>query len=127
MPVSPNKEALKRFRDNPESIAQHLNKSLEKQDIPSVLDALREIVLGQNVAAIAREAGMRRDKLYGTFGGNVDPTLSRVLKLLWALNIRLLVVPGALKSSPPRPRLGRPKRALPKKRVLLDKAVPDDC
>jgi probable addiction module antidote protein len=111
MPISPNKTALKRFRDNPETIAQHLNKSLEKNDIPPVLFALRDVVFGQNVAAIAREAGMRRDKLYGTFSGDVDPTLSRVLKLLWALNIRLVAVPGGpVKPSPPRPRLGRPKQ-----------------
>jgi hypothetical protein len=39
------------------------------------------------VQAVTREAGMRRDKFYGTFGGKVDPT--RVLKLLSALNVRL--------------------------------------
>ena len=125
MPISPNKEALKRFRDNPESIAHHINKSLEKKDIPSILNALRDVVLGQNVAALAREAGMRRDKLYGTFGGDVDPTLSRVLRLLWSLNIQLLVVPGALKCPPPRPRLGRPKRALPKKKSAAGHDVPE--
>jgi probable addiction module antidote protein len=110
MPISPNKRALKRLRDNPESIAQHLNKSLDQNEIQPILDAFQDVVLGQNVAAIAREAGMRRDKLYSTFGGDVDPTLSRVLKLLWALNVRLQVVPGPLKSTHRRPKLGRPKK-----------------
>jgi probable addiction module antidote protein len=111
MPISPDKVALKRFRDNPEAIARHLNKSLKTNELQPILDALRDVVVGQNVAAIAREAGMRRDKLYGTFGGDVDPVLSRVLKLLRALNIQLVAVPGPLKPAPPRPRLGRPKRA----------------
>ena len=81
MPISSNKQALKRLRDNPEGIAQHLNKSLNQNELKPVLAAFRDVVLGQNVAAIAREAGMRRDKLYGTFGGDVDPTLSRVLEV----------------------------------------------
>jgi probable addiction module antidote protein len=110
MPISPDKVALKRFRDNPEAIARHLNKSLKTNELQPILDALRDVVVGQNVAAIAREAGMRRDKLYGTFGGDVDPVLSRVLKLLRALNIQLVAVPGPLKAAPPRPRLGRPKK-----------------
>jgi probable addiction module antidote protein len=113
MPISPNKRKLNPLRDNPEAIAQHLNNSLSKQELQPVLAALRDVVLGQNVAAIAREAGMRRDKLYGTFGGDVDPTLSRVLKLLWALNVRLLVAPGPLKPPHQRPKLGRPKKREP--------------
>jgi probable addiction module antidote protein len=110
MPISPNKESLKRFRDNPETIAKHLNKSLERKEIQPILDALRDVVFGQNVAAIARETGMRRDKLYGTFGGDVDPTLSRVLRLLWGLNIRIVALPGPSKPPAPRPKLGRPKK-----------------
>lgn len=36
---------------------------------------------------------MRRDTLYRSFSGKVDPSLSRVLKLLGALNIRLVATP----------------------------------
>jgi DNA-binding phage protein len=83
MPVSKEKADLKnRFRDNPEGIARHLSESLAKNELGPVLKALNEILVGQNVMAVAREAGMRRDKLYRTFGGRVDPTLGRVLALL---------------------------------------------
>jgi probable addiction module antidote protein len=83
MPVSKDKSALKvRFRDNPEAIARYLTKSLEKNQLQPVLTALAKILRAQNVQALARESGMRRDKLYGSFGGTVDPTLGRVLKLL---------------------------------------------
>jgi len=110
MPISTEKTTLKNLRDSPEAISEHLNKPLYKQDISSILTTLNEILLAQNVAAIARESGLRRDKLYGSFGGKVDPTLSRVLKLLWALNVRLVAVPGGpVKPPPQRPSLGRPK------------------
>jgi len=111
MPVSKDKSALKgRFRDNPEAIARYLNKSLEKGQLQPVLTALDKILRAQNVQAVARESGMRRDKLYGSFGGKVDPTLGRVLKLLNALNVRLVAEPCAARPIPSRPKLGRPKK-----------------
>ena len=116
MPVSVEKKELRHLRDEPESIADHLNNSLNKQEIESVLGALRDIVLAQNVMALARETGLRRDKLYGTFGGEVDPALSRVLKLLWGLNIRIVAVPAPSKPKPLRPKLGRPKKEAPKQK-----------
>jgi probable addiction module antidote protein len=110
--MSSQKAAFRNLRDNPEAIAAHLNKSLEKQEISPIFAALSEVLVAQNVAAIARESGMRRDRLYRTFGGEVDPTLSRVLHLLWALNVRFVVLPGPLKPTPRRPALGRPKKKL---------------
>jgi probable addiction module antidote protein len=111
MPVSKEKADLKnRFRDNPEAIACHLSESLSENELGSVLNALNQILVGQNVMAVARKAGMRRDKLYRTFGGKVDPTLGRVLALLGALNVRLVAVPGLRGPTPPRPKLGRPRK-----------------
>ena len=115
MPVSDEKKKLRHLRDDPKSIADLLNNSLKKHDMEPVLKALRDIVLAQNVMALARETGLRRDKLYGTFGGDVDPALSRVLKLLWGLNIRIVAVPGPSKPQPIRPKLGRPKRDIKEK------------
>jgi probable addiction module antidote protein len=115
MPISVEKEELKYLRDNPEAIAKLLNKSLINNEISPILMALRDIILSQNVMAIARESGLRRDKLYTTFGGKVDPALSRFLKLLYALNLRLVVVPGPLKPVPARPKLGRPMKGTKKK------------
>src|SRR5581483_2654646 len=110
MPVSLEKKALRHLRDDPNSIAEVLNKSLNKRDIKPVLKALRDIVLAQNVMALARETGLRRDKLYRTFGGEVDPALSRALKLLGGLNIKIVAVPGPPKPPPRRPKLGRPAK-----------------
>jgi probable addiction module antidote protein len=95
MPVSKKKVDLKeRFRDNPKAIAFYLTESLEKNELESVLKALNQILIGQNVLAVAREAGMHRATLYRSFGGKIDPSLGRVLALLGALNVRLVAVPG---------------------------------
>src|SRR5215470_11772732 len=111
MPVSKDKADLKaRFGNNPKAIARYLSESLAKNQLQPVLTAFDEILRAQNVQAIAREAGMRRDKLYGTFGGKVDPALGRVLKLLSALNVQLVAVPCVPRSIPTRPKLGRPKK-----------------
>ena len=112
MPVSKDKGDLKvRFRDNPEAIARYLNQSLEKNQLKPILAAFDKILRGQNVQAVAREGGMRRDRLYHTFNGKVDPALGRVLNLLRALNVRLVAVPWVPQPTPPRPKLGRPKKA----------------
>ena len=112
MPSFKEKNDLKRrFLDKPEEVARHLNRSLKANQLQPVLNALHEILVGQNVAAVARESGMRRDKLYGTFGGTVDPTLSRVMALLSALNVRLVAVPRWPRNVPQRPKLGRPRKA----------------
>ena len=37
------------------------------------LKAISRVMRAQNVQALAREAGLRRNRLYKTFGGEVDP------------------------------------------------------
>src|SRR6516165_10011663 len=111
MPISKEKADLKeRFGDNPKAIAHHLTESLATNELEPVLKALNQILVGQNVMAIAREAGIERATLYDSFGGETDPSLGRVLALLSVLNVRLVAVSGPPRPTPPRPRLGRPRR-----------------
>ena len=111
MPAFKEKTDLKRrFRNNPKAVASHLNKSLRTKEFEPVLNALRQVFVGQNVAAVARETGLRRETLYRTFGGT-DPALSRVLALLNALNVRLVAVPCLPRHIPPHPKLARPRKA----------------
>src|SRR4051794_41638473 len=113
-------ELKRQFRDNPKAIADYLTEALSKDDIAAVLSALHSMLRAQNVLALARDTGMRRDRLYKTFGGSIDPQFSRVLKLLAGLNVRLVVVPLPPKPQPPRPKLGRPRKA----RVSSPKRTP---
>ena len=115
MPISKEKADLKeRFRDNPKAIAICLTESLATNELEPVLKALNQILVGQNVMAIAREAGINRATLYDSFGGETDPSLGRVLALLSVLNVRLVAVPGARRLIPPRPKLG-PRRRIYRK------------
>jgi probable addiction module antidote protein len=114
MPISKKKADLnERFRDNPEAIAICLTEALATNELEPVLKALNQILIGQNVMAIAREAGIERATLYNSFGGKSNPSLRRVLAFLDALNVRLVAVPGPPRPPrPPRPKLGRPRRRI---------------
>ena len=98
------------FRDNPEAIAHYLTDAFAQNELDAIVTAIRQVLQAQNVKAFAREAGLRRDGLYHTFSGKIDPHLGRVLKVLAGLNVRLTVVPLAPKPVPPRPKLGRPSK-----------------
>ncbi len=99
-----------RFRDRPDMIASYLTDAFAENDLECVTLALNRVLRAQNVQALAREAGLRRDKLYKTFGGKVDPQLGRLLKLLAAMNVRIEVVPMPARPVPARPKLGRPPK-----------------
>jgi probable addiction module antidote protein len=99
------------LRDNDVAIAAYLTEAFEENDFEKVLIALNRVMLAQNVQALAQESGLRRDKLYGTFGGRVDPQLSRILKMFKALNVRFSIVPLSPRELPSRPKLGRPKKS----------------
>lgn len=104
------KDLKERFRDKPEMIASFLTDAFAENDLERVTLALSQILLAQNVQAVAREAGLRRDRLYKTFGGKIDPQLGRLLKLFAAMNVRIEVVPIPDRQVPARPRLGRPPK-----------------
>ena len=96
------------FRDNPIAIAEHLTDAFLTNDLDAVLRAINLVMRAQNVLALAEEAGLRRDRLYATFGGKVNPRLGRVMELFAGLNVQLIVKPVQPKDKAPRPKLGRP-------------------
>jgi probable addiction module antidote protein len=102
------KKLRERFRDRPDMIASYLTDAFAENDLERVTLALSHVLRAQNVQAIAREAGLRRDKLYKTFGGKVDPQLGRLLRLFAALNVRIEVAAMPERPVPVRPKLGRP-------------------
>jgi probable addiction module antidote protein len=104
------KSGLENLRDNPAGVCRALNKALATNDPEGILAALYQSLVAQNVSAVARDAGLRRDKLYRSMGGKVDPKFSRVIKLLAALNVRLFARPKKSLSKDAHPKLGRPIR-----------------
>jgi probable addiction module antidote protein len=79
------------FRDDPETIADYLTEIFEKNDFDATRRALSLTVQAQNVQILGRDAGILRNTLYRTFGGKVDPHLSRILKLFDALHVHFQV------------------------------------
>lgn len=108
--MSDRKADAKLFRDNPEAIAAYLADAFEQNDIDVILKAINRVMRAQNVQALAREAGLRRDKLYVTFGGETEPFLYRVMAILNAFGVRLTVKAAPPRPIPPRPKLGRPRK-----------------
>lgn len=107
---------FKHLRDNPAAISKHLDAAFATNDLRIILEAINSAMRAQNVQALAESAGLRRDRLYKTFGGNVNPQLGRVMELFAGLDVRLAVKPLPAKQKQPRPKLGRPpKSALDKK------------
>jgi probable addiction module antidote protein len=104
------KADAKCFRDNPEAIAAYLSEAFEKNDVDIILSAINRVMRAQNVQALAREAGLRRDKLYVSFNGGTEPYLYRVMALFNALGVRLTVKAAPPRPIPPRPKLGRPRK-----------------
>jgi probable addiction module antidote protein len=108
--MSDKKTDARRFKDNPYAIAAYLSDAFEKNDIDVILKAINRVMRAQNVQALAREAGLRRDKLYVTFDGETEPYLYRVMALLNALGVGLTVKARPPRPIPPRPKLGRPRK-----------------
>ena len=109
---------FKGLRDNPVAIAKHLNKAFATNDLKAILEAINSAMRAQNVLALAEATGLRRDLLYKTFGGHVNPQLGRVMELFAGLDVRLSVKPLQPKKKPPRPKLGRPPTRHPMPRAF---------
>lgn len=99
-----------KFRDNPEAIAEYLSEAFDTKDLGVVMLAINEVMRAQNVLQLAAAAGLRRDRLYKTFGGEVNPQLGRVMELFSGLDVQLVVKALPPKNRQPRPRLGRPPK-----------------
>jgi probable addiction module antidote protein len=99
---------FKHLRNNPAAISKHLDKAFATNDLRIILEAINSAMRAQNVLALAESAGLRRDRLYKTFGGDVNPQLGRVMELFAGLDVRLAVKALPPKQKPPRPKLGRP-------------------
>jgi probable addiction module antidote protein len=100
----------KKYRDNPEAIAAYLTEKFRENNLPDILRAINRIMRAQNVQALAHEAGLRRDRLYKTFGGEIDPQLGRVIALFEGFGVCLAATPLPPKERPSRPKLGRPRK-----------------
>ena len=83
-------------------IAHQLTRSLTENDSQKVVLALREILKRYDLSAVARTTGIRRNTLNKSLGAAANPTLSRILILLKALDIRLIAISSDQEHTLPR-------------------------
>jgi probable addiction module antidote protein len=98
------------YRDNPDAIARCLDEKFRDNDYDEILKALSGILRAQNVQALAREIGLRRDGLYSTFDGKKNLLLARVMDVFEGLGVRFSVTRIPDFERPERPKLGRPPK-----------------
>ena len=84
-----------RYRDNPKMIAKYLNDALATGDAAVSMKAIGTMVRAQGATRFSQKAGLRREGLYRSFKGNMNPGFETVIKVLLALEIQLVAKPSA--------------------------------
>ena len=107
---------LASLRDDPVAIAEYLSNAFRTNDLATVTHAIKTVMRAQNVLQLAAATGLRRDRLYKTFGGDVNPQLGRVMELLAGMDVELTVKALPPRQKPPRPKLGRPLSSTKRRR-----------
>lgn len=89
---------LKRFDitehlDSEQAIAEYLTLVLEENDPALLAAAVGDIAKARGMTQIARDAGVSRESLYKSLGGNAIPRFDTLSKVIDALGIKLVAVP----------------------------------
>ncbi|MFA5539673.1 MAG: addiction module antidote protein [Gemmobacter sp.] len=78
-----------RYLGDPETQAIFLKDALETGDAGYIAHALGVIVRARGMTQVAREAGLSREALYKALSPTGNPTLTTLLGVLKALDIKL--------------------------------------
>ena len=81
----------------PEARAEYLNIVLADGDPTEVRDALNLVARAQGMSAVAKAAGVTRERLDKTLGENGNPEFATVLRIIGAMGIRLVAEPARAK------------------------------
>jgi probable addiction module antidote protein len=84
-----------KYLGDPEAQAIFLHDAFETGDAGYIAHALGIIVRARGMSQVARDAGLSREALYKALSPTGNPTLSTLLGVTKALNIRLDAIPGA--------------------------------
>jgi probable addiction module antidote protein len=82
-----------KYRGNPKMIAKYLNDALATDNAGLIAKAIGDMVRAQGASRFSRKVELRRESLYRSFGGQMGPGFDTVIKVLVALDIRLLAKP----------------------------------
>jgi probable addiction module antidote protein len=97
MPIETTPFDAAEYLGSPEAQAELFRDALETGDAGYIAHALGVIVRARGMSQVARDAGLSREALYKALSPTGNPTLSTLLGVTKALNIRLgaSVIPNA--------------------------------
>jgi probable addiction module antidote protein len=82
-----------KYRGNPKMIAKYLN-ALTTGDAALITKAIGDMVRAPGMTRFSQKVGLRRESLYRSFRGEMSPGFDTVIKVLFALDIRLVAKPS---------------------------------
>ncbi|MGD9806444.1 MAG: addiction module antidote protein [Hyphomicrobiaceae bacterium] len=89
MPLETTPFDAAEYLGSPEAQVELLRDALETGEAGYIAHALGVIVRARGMTQVAREAGLSREALYKALSPTGNPTLSTLLGVIKALNIRL--------------------------------------
>lgn len=81
------------YLDSPEMIAAYLTEAFESDDPSVIAMAIGTVARSQGMGTIAEKAGLSRENLYRSLGGDAKPEFATVIKVLHAMGINLVAQP----------------------------------
>jgi probable addiction module antidote protein len=81
------------FLDNEEVISEYLNAALEDENPDVFLIAVRDVARARGMSKLAKDSGLGRESLYKTLSLGAHPRYDTIMKLLYALGVRIKTVP----------------------------------
>lgn len=81
------------YLDSPEIIAAYLTEAFESDDPALIARAIGAVARARGMSAVAEQAGLSRENLYRSLGGEAKPEFGTILKVLHALDITLVAQP----------------------------------
>ena len=78
---------------NRAEIADNINRAFQLSDIDAICRAIGEATRLYNISDMSKKAGIKRESIYRSFGGQQHPNLTTVLSVLDAMGFRLKVTP----------------------------------
>jgi probable addiction module antidote protein len=109
------------YLKDPETMQHYMDEALATGDTALIAHALGVVARAKGMADIANKAGLSRESLYRTLSANGRPEFSTVVKVLAALDLRLLTAkaPSATKKK----RVYTEVRYSPKKKTARRKEM----
>ncbi len=81
------------YLDSPDMIAAYLTEALELDDAAEIAMAIGAVARARGMTAVADKAGLSRENLYRSLGGEAQPEFGTIIKVLHALGIDLIAQP----------------------------------